>query len=136
MAREGKPHLMAAAILFASLSGLGSACAFKSSRPEAPDQPRDRKPDRGKPGTPDLNLRPSWDKAGVPDPLVLPSYSSLTEPEEPPSDGADNCRQFWRWMGVRSKLPPLLKDCKDVTLYRNGDARLIFSFPSFITRFS
>jgi hypothetical protein len=82
-----------------------------------------------------LNLSPSWDKAGVPDPLVLPSYNSLTEPEEPAPDPADNCRQFWRRMGVRSKLPPLLKDCGDVTLYRKGDVQLIFSFPSLIIRF-
>ncbi|HEY9868170.1 MAG TPA: hypothetical protein V6D08_03100 [Candidatus Obscuribacterales bacterium] len=130
-----KPHILAAALLFASLFGAGTACALKSSRPRAADEPVAGNPEVSKASAVDLKLKPKGHPPALPDPLAVPSYSSLTEPEEPAPDPDDNCRQFWRRMGVRSQLPPLLKDCGDVTLYRKGDVQLIFSFPSFIIRF-
>lgn len=91
----------------------GVALSFDSAPAAAPKKGRSRAP----------KVLPDGD---------MPSESPALEPKpiKPPAHSADDsCKRFWEQFGPTDHLPPIIRDCLDITLYQGHDLRLILSLP-------
>jgi len=56
-----------------------------------------------------------------------PAPVPVSQPGDDP--GADTCKRFWEKIGPTDKLPPLIRDCLDITLYKGDNLKLVISLP-------
>src|SRR5262249_28518278 len=91
----------------------GVAVSFDSSSRTDKGQPRQHRV------LPEVDSTP-----GLVSPLPPPPVAS---PSDDP--GADTCKRFWEKIGPTDRLPPIIRDCLDITLYKGTNVKLIISLP-------
>jgi hypothetical protein len=126
MKRPGKASFgfpLLVAMLVALLFGTGCAAVLAPTNTGVAVS-FDASPNVGKKGlAPRQRTLPEADSTPIP-------IGPLPAPPTPVSDaGEDSCKRFWEKIGPTDNLPPIIRDCLDITLYKGDDLKLILSLP-------